>query len=189
MHPIAVTNSQRPDLGGNFRGGDNACFTPRLWKYLVERFGISSVLDVGCGEGQAVKFFRALGLVAHGIEGLIDNVSNAVTPISLHDITRQPFIMPVDLVVCTEVVEHIEESFLENLINTLINGRVICMTHAVPNQEGHHHVNCQPSSYWIEHICSRGYNLSQDNELFKALSAQEVGHKYFATTGLVFYKL
>ena len=142
MPMIGVTDPNRPDLGGNFRHGANACFMPVLWKYLVDRFGVRSVLDVGCGEGQSVLYFHRLGVVAHGIDGLRLNVERAVFPIAWHDLTVGPYYMPVDMVNCIEVVEHIEEKYLNNLLNTLTNGRIICLTYAVPEQDGHHHVNC-----------------------------------------------
>ncbi|NJL71218.1 MAG: hypothetical protein HC888_06185 [Candidatus Competibacteraceae bacterium] len=100
MSSMTVVDDSRPDLGGNYRGGDTACFTPVLWEFLINRFGVNSLLDVGCGEGYAVNFFRRHGVIAHGIEGLMTNVRNAVTPIALHDIKASPFIMPVDMVLC-----------------------------------------------------------------------------------------
>lgn len=79
-----------PDLGGNGRHGDIGTFCPRLWRYLVERFSIQSVLDVGCGEGHAVSFFRYMGLIAHGIDGLPLNIKRAVTPIALARYPQRP---------------------------------------------------------------------------------------------------
>jgi hypothetical protein len=52
---------------------------PSLWRFLVERFGVRSVLDVGCGEGHAVLFFHRLGLFAHGIDGLLRNANHSAT--------------------------------------------------------------------------------------------------------------
>jgi 2-polyprenyl-3-methyl-5-hydroxy-6-metoxy-1,4-benzoquinol methylase len=36
----------------------------------VHRFGIRTVLDVGCGQGHAVAFLNQIGVHAHGIDGL-----------------------------------------------------------------------------------------------------------------------
>ena len=186
--PTVAQDPARPDLGGNFVGGDTNCFTPVLWRYLVDRFGIRSVLDVGCGEGFAVGYFQRLGVSAHGIDGLPANVDRAVAQVALHDLTTGPYRMRADLVVCIEVAEHIEERFVANLIDTLANGRVICMTAAGPGQDGHHHVNCQPSEYWVEKLASKGYRLSHENDHFRQIAAGEPGFKYFAATGLVFLR-
>lgn len=183
-----VTDDLHPDLGGNLYGGDDACFIRNLWDYLIDRYAIRSVLDIGCGEGYSVSYFHRRGLFAHGIDGLPQNVERAVCPIALHDLTVRPYLMPVDLVNCIEVVEHIEEKFLENLLETLANGRIICMTHAIPGQDGYHYVNCQPAEYWIAHLERHGYLLAEENDVFRKIAAAENGFKYFAEAGLVFVR-
>lgn len=183
-----VTDRARPDLGGNLRHGDIHTWAPNLWRYLAERFGVNSVLDVGCGEGHAVKFFHRMGLYAYGIEGLLTNVRNAVAPIALHDLLDGPFILPVDLVWSCEVAEHIDPTMVDNYVDTLANGRVVAMTHAVPGQAGYHHVNCQPAEYWIDRMMSRGFALSEDNTVLREISTREQTWNYFARSGLVFVK-
>jgi SAM-dependent methyltransferase len=186
MTVLVVSDQKRPDLGGNLRGGDSAAFTPKLWRYLVERFAVRSVLDVGCGEGYAVSFFHDLGLHAHGIDGLPLNVQRAVIPIAHHDLTSGRYFMPVDMAISIEVAEHIAPEHVDNFLDTLANGRVICMTAAPPGQDGHHHVNCQPAQYWIEHLLKRDYFLSEENDHFKAMCNSEVRYKYFSESGLIF---
>ena len=181
-------SGERADLGGNVRHGDIHTWCPRLWRFLIERFAIGSVLDVGCGEGHAVKFFHGLGLHAHGVDGLATNVLRAVAPIALHDILSGPYYMPVDMTWSCEVAEHIREDKVDNYIDTLVNGRVIAMTHAVPGQDGYNHVNCQPAEYWIERICRRGYFLSEDNQILKEIAAGDYTWNYFARTGMVFLR-
>jgi hypothetical protein len=180
-----VTDKMRPDLGGNMRHGDIHTWAPHLWRYLVDRFGISSVLDVGCGEGHAVKFFHRLGLVAHGIEGLASNVQRSVTPIALHDLLAGPYVMPVDLVWSCEVAEHIAPDKVDFYLDTLANGRVVAMTHALPGQGGYHHVNCQPAEYWVEHMAARGYVSSEDTEELRKISTMGETWNYFSKSGLV----
>ena len=176
----------RPDLGGNIRHGDTNSWSPRLWRYLVDRFGVSSILDVGCGEGHSTKFFHRLGLVAHGVDGSMDNIRKSVFPIALHDLLKGPYVMPVDLVWCCEVAEHIDPAFVENFIATLANGRVIAMTHAMPGQIGHHHVNCQPPEYWIEWMARYNYTRSDDTPLFREIAARDENSSFFANSGIVF---
>ncbi|HUZ64202.1 MAG TPA: class I SAM-dependent methyltransferase [Acetobacteraceae bacterium] len=181
-----VIDHSRPDLGGNARHGDIHTWSPRLWRFMLECYGIGSVLDVGCGEGHAVKFFHRLGLVAHGIDGLRLNVERAVTPIALHDLLAGPYVMPVDLAWSCEVAEHIEADRVDHYLDTLANGRIIAMTHAVPGQDGHHHVNCQPAEYWIGKLESRGYALSTDSGDLREIAKREEVFTYFAATGLLF---
>ncbi|MGG3810904.1 methyltransferase domain-containing protein [Methylorubrum rhodesianum] len=185
---VHVIDTKRPDLGGNMRHGDIHTWTPRLWNYLVHRFGIQTVLDVGCGEGHSVLFFHRMGLRSHGIDGLTANVERAITPIALHDLLSGPYKMPVDLVWSCEVAEHIIPEKVDNYIDSLTNGRVVAMTHALPEQGGHHHVNCQPKEYWIELMSSRGYILSEDNDIFIEISKREETWNYFSKSGLVFIR-
>ncbi len=183
-----VTDAERPDLGGDIRHGDGSTFAPRLWRYLVERHAITSVLDVGCGEGHAVRFFHRLGLIAHGIDGLRANIERAVFPIALHDLLASPYVMPVDLVWSCEVAEHIHPDKVDFFLDTLINGRVVAMTHALPDQPGHHPVNCQPQEYWIEHMFRRGYHLAHDYVFFREVAGRDECYNYFQTSGLLFLR-
>lgn len=181
-----VVDSARPDLGGNIHHGDANTFSPYFWRYLIDRFAVKSVLDVGCGEGHAVNFFFKQGLMSHGIDGLAQNVRRAVVPIALHDILSGPYIMPVDLVWSCEVAEHILPEKVGHYLDTLANGRIVAMTHAVPEQSGYHHVNCQPAEYWIEAMQSRGYELGQSQDYYRQISAKDDVPNYFSSTGLLF---
>jgi len=146
------------------------------------------MLDVGCGEGHAVLFFTRCGVHAHGIDGLIKNVERAVIPIAHHDLLRGPYIMPVDFVWSCEVAEHISEDKVDYYLETLTNGRVIAMTHAVPGQGGHHHVNCQPSEYWIEKMARRGFGLERSQNYYRKIAAKDDVQNYFQQTGLIFVR-
>jgi cyclopropane fatty-acyl-phospholipid synthase-like methyltransferase len=181
-----VTDERVPHLGGNIRYGDLSCISLTLWKTLIERFAIRSMLDVGCGEGHAVHYFHSQGVYAHGIDGLEKNVRRSVVPIALHDLTRGPYVMPVDLVISIEVAEHIEEQFVENYLDTLSNGSIVALTHAVPGQAGYHHVNCQPSEYWMSKMAARGYLLDSSNEYWKAVANSDKHPTHFGNSGLIF---
>ena len=185
---LFIMDEARPDLGGNVRHGDSQTWCANLWRYLIDRFAISSVLDVGCGEGHAARFFHKQGLYAHGIDGLLANVERAVMPIALHDLRAGPYVMPVDMVWSCEVAEHIDLAYLSNYLDTLANGVIIAMTYALPGQAGYHHVNCQPSEYWIELIEQRGYRLSPDNEMCRKIANTEPSWNYFCQSGLVFLR-
>ena len=93
-----------------------------------------------------------------------------------------------DLVWSCEVAEHIEPRAVNNYIDTLVNGRIIAMTHAVPGQAGHHHVNCQPRDYRLDLIAQRGYSISEDNDVFIEISKTNHTWNYFSRTGLVFVR-
>lgn len=94
-------------LGGYVVGGDEATWFPELWAWLVESMDVSSVLDVGCGDGQAVHEFARLGCTVQGIDGVPQDDPLIVE----HDFTQGPYLPDrvFDMIWCCEFVEHIEE--------------------------------------------------------------------------------
>jgi 2-polyprenyl-3-methyl-5-hydroxy-6-metoxy-1,4-benzoquinol methylase len=184
---IAVSKDE-PHLGGNVLEGDPYTFCPRVWSYVIERFAISSVLDLGSGIGLSADFFFRKGLRTIAVDGLSDNVKMALYPTVCHDLTKSPVLTSVDLVHCQEVVEHIDERFLENLLLTLSCGRMVLMTHALPGQGGHHHVNEKRDRYWVEHLARLGYGLLlEDTKRIRTIAKNEHA-AYMHATGLIFHK-
>jgi hypothetical protein len=181
-----VVDAAAPHLGGNIVWGDPRTFAPTAWTYVIERLGIQSVMDLGSGMGHASSYFHRKGLKVIAVEGLPANVESAIHPTILHDITVSPVQARVDLVHCQEVVEHIEERFLDNLIGSMLCGRYILMTNAIPGQGGHHHVNEQPIEYWVNHMAKRGCQpLVADTQRLRQLAAQD-GAVYLAQTGTLY---
>jgi hypothetical protein len=91
----------------------------------------------------------------------------------------------VDLVYCQEVVEHLEERYLDHLLDTLACGQFILMTHAIPGQGGHHHEHCREPDYWLEQLGKRGYVLQlADTQRIRKLAEKE-NCPYMASTGLL----
>lgn len=191
-------------LGGCVKGGDPDTYYPKLWKWLVDKhlrvkhnkngeigmminptlsmsYGYS-VLDVGCGEGHALNQFHRIGCRVIGIEGLA-NITKPSLPVIIHDLTKGCVrVANIDLVWCCEVVEHIEEKYINNLMQTLANGRIVAMTHALPGQKGYHHVNCKPREYWIYQFKRYGYKLLEtDTE-----ESKNYGHKFWTWSGMIF---
>ena len=179
--------------GGNLFFGDAASFSPKVIDYVLRRFCVRSVLDVGSGRGHLPYYVHHQHHIpVIGLEGLPFNVQNAVYPLVLHDFAHQPYQgSPVDLVTCVEVVEHIAPEHVDNLIATLTTGNLLLMTHALPGTNGEFHVNEQPSSYWIEKLNAAGFGLLlQDTQIIRRLSMHE-DHMpgYFAQSALMFGRL
>lgn len=182
-----VTDPVRPDLGGNIRHGDPATFSPLVWQYVIDRLAIRSVLDVGSGEGYAARWFHRQGVISYACEGLEINIQRAVHPTILLDLSQSSLVCPVDLVHCVEVLEHIDTAYLDHLMTTLSNGRYVLITHAIPGQEGHNHVNCQPAAYWIKLFAEYGYTLLEPHTAcIRKLATMETVPTFFAQSGLLF---
>lgn len=130
----------------------------------------SSVLDIGCGNGYFLEAFGSQVLV-RGIEGshhcLNEIRAQGVWPgkVSILDVTI-PFVLfeKFSLVICTEVGEHLEERHADTLVNNISNHAFmdVFFSAATPGQGGHHHLNEQPHSYWIEKFTERGYVVNDE---------------------------
>src|SRR5262245_51031442 len=119
------TSTTPAHLGGHF-GITNV--DAATLDYLIARYGITSMLDVGCGPGGMIDLALSAGLIAWGIDGDPALLRDYVT---LHDYTRGPLVWhAVDLIWCVEFVEHAEARYLPNVLATLRAGRVLLLSHA-----------------------------------------------------------
>ena len=126
-------------------------------KFIIGATGARSMLDVGCGPGGMVHLGKQLGLDSFGVDG--DNTLNRTVPVFIHDFTTGPVGLKrtFDLCWSVEFVEHVEERFMNNYIQAFQQCKFVMMTHAFPGQGGHHHVNEQPTSYWIDKMTEAGF--------------------------------
>lgn len=199
------TNKEHEHLGGSIRGGvgDPYTFYPNLWAWAVGMFRPEVVLDIGCGHGYAVKTFKDLGVTsAIGIDGDSTIVNSAVdgAPILCHDFATEKWNVEAsaatDLVWCCEFLEHLDEQHLDNVFGVFRKTKIVIMTHALPGQGGHHHVNEQLPGYWVLQFMKRGFELddvlTQAARKIAAADKQLLGLKddsYFMKTGLIFRNL
>jgi len=190
MKPELITSKKNTHMGGNLSSRDPGTYSEKVWNYILENYNIQSMLDVGSGLGFTSEWFIAHGVNVISIEGLTENVINSKVKTIEHDLTKSPFILTeIDMVICIEVVEHICEQFLDNLLKTLCCGKFLLMTHAVPGQKGYHHVNCQLSEYWISHIESRGFKLlNHESEVIRELATKD-NARWIAQNGMLFQKI
>ena len=162
---------------------------PVMWDWLTRVHGVTSVLDVGCGDGSAVQTFRDLGMHAIGVDGVPGPGVDIV-----HDFTEGPMNVRVsglrefDLVWSCEFVEHVNEEHIPNFLETFKSAPLVMLTHAIPGQNGHHHVNCRTEDYWIGVMAGIGYR--EDWVLSRSARAQvmlyDTSEGYYAKTGLAF---
>jgi hypothetical protein len=175
-------------LGGYIEGGDPAAWYPHLWEWLVAEHHVRSVIDVGCGEGHALRYFRdELDCTVQGIDG----VSQADPDIKTFDFTNGPVYVSrsYDLCWSCEFVEHVEERYINNYLDAFRAATsLLAMTHALPGQGGHHHVHERDPGYWLDLFSSHGFALdaalTNEARLYARCNVEPAN--YFARTGLVF---
>lgn len=155
--------------GGGIPQGDGNTWMPDVWGYLMVKYRIGIMLDVGCGYGYALEWFSRCGMCnCVGIDGDKDAIDRNVaragmpTPVTVvhHDFKNGPYVhgIPFDMTMSIEFLEHVDERFLPNIAPCFQAARYALVTHGEPHQSGTHHVNCRPSSYWINVFGQWGFD-------------------------------
>jgi hypothetical protein len=164
-----LVDEQNPHLGGSIEGGDSGTWAPELWNFLIDDLSIKSMIDVGCGEGLTIGQFKNRNVEGLGVEGLQESINRSKVKecIIKHDYTKGPVKIDklYDFCWSCEFVEHVDEEYAMNFIDTFKNAKYLAMTHAFPNQPGHHHVNCQNSEYWIKLLEENNFKYNNDYTL------------------------
>jgi hypothetical protein len=184
-------------LGGTCLGGDPDSYFPELWDWLISKFQVEHVLDVGCGLGYAMQFFDKRDIPTIGIEGCAEVLSHHLLPdrVLCHDYTKGRYQLGGlcwDLVWCCEFAEHIEARFENYFLDDLAEaaGKVLAFCAAPPGAGGHHHVNCQGADYWIARLEGRGLRhepeLTQEARSFALPGTCGRAASYFHRSGLLF---
>lgn len=124
-----------------------------------------SMIDVGCGTGTFLLSAKEKGVsVVLGIDG--DWVDQKLLFTNIDRSEFQKFNLTeiyfphkkYDLAVCSEVAEHLEEKYADNIIKTLVQcSDVVLFSAAIPGQYGQFHVNEQAPQYWIDKFKRESY--------------------------------
>jgi len=178
-------------LGGCVKGGDDDTWDSNIWDILIEQYNIKSIIDVGCGEGWSTKYFKEKGLDVLGVEGsqlVIENSPNKQFLVR-HDYTLGEYIpkKQYDAVWSCEFVEHVEEKYVQNFLETFKSCKYIFMTYSEPQWStgGYHHVNCKDQNYWNDQLSSIGFVWDEE----KSKSLREITTaKWVKPTLSIYYK-
>jgi hypothetical protein len=154
--------------------------------FLIERLPpIRRMLDIGCGPGGMRELAKVRNIEWLGIDG--DPKFDGDPEIRIHDFSQGKFNPPglFTLGWSVEFLEHVEEEYLPNLEPVWAACDYLCITHAPPGWPGHHHVNCQPAEYWIEHFTR--LNFGYEPALSTGVRhASSMNKNFMQRTGLVF---
>lgn len=169
-------------------GGDQATIYPQLWDWLVDELQVRSVVDVGCGEGFALKHFRERGCEVLGYDGIAQSDFDILE----WDFTEgaPPRAGSFDLAWCCEFVEHVEEQYLPNFLRVFDMAQLVAMTHASPGQGGYHHVNNQLPAYWKGALATLGFQYQHQltMQARAQAAANENPYNHFLRSGLIFVR-
>lgn len=150
----------------------------RLAETIVEMFNPKTVTDLGCATGLYMACLMSKGVECRGIElspnALDDSVrlvdSDCVTVADL----REPILFPdySDVVLCLEVLEHIQEEYAGQAVRNIVNAGNVLIISPSPHGGGEHHHNPKPKDYWMDKFKAHGYVESPEKtrQIFDALS-------------------
>lgn len=134
---------------------------------IVRDFAPRNVADVGCGTGTLLAALQERGVEVKGYEystAGIELCRGRGLDVTRFDIEHDP--VPderFDLVISTEVAEHLPESCADRYLDILTAlSNTVVLTAATPGQPGNDHVNLQPNEYWIDKLADRGFPLDQE---------------------------
>jgi SAM-dependent methyltransferase len=142
---------------------DPAAFDEGFIRSVVEVCQPSTVLDLGCGQGYFVKWLRDEKVEAWGVEG--ENLGSLFRApgYQIQQDLSQSFDLgkTYDLVMCTEVVEHIPEIYEDVVFDNIAHHthRYLVFSGATPGQGGTGHINEKPETYWFACLVRRGFKL------------------------------
>jgi hypothetical protein len=170
----------------------------RLSKYFSERYGIKSVLDIGCGVGSYLEGHIRAGVthvrgVEYNYKSAVEYFPDVVYPhISYGDATKKLDFTPntFDCVWSVEVAEHImpngTDQFIDNLVGLTDN--YILLTAAPPGQSGTGHINLRPKQFWIDAITAKGFNYLEDEVTVLQTEWDKLGAEWYITKNVMLFQ-
>jgi hypothetical protein len=134
------------------------------FEFIVKKYDVKSFVDVGCGPMGMVNIAHARGLEVVGIDG-DPKLKEMYPALTLHDYTNSFLKLNkiYDLGWSVEFLEHVSEKYMSNYMETFKCCKKLCITHAPPNKNGHHHVNCKDAEYWK--VKFKEYGFAYDEEM------------------------
>ena len=139
---------------------------------VFRTFSSKTALDVGAGPGQLIGRLRELGVDAWGLDGsehALQRADEDVRPYLRQENLTLGLVdsaASYELVLCTEVAEHIPAEYADTLVRKLCDAcapdGAIVFTAAPPGQGGHDHINEQPFSYWEAKFAARSFEVDTE---------------------------
>lgn len=161
-------------------------------EFMIKEYNIKTMLDIGCGPGGMVQLARDLDIDAYGIDGDF-TVNRQGDYFYIHDysVNQSNINLKFDLAWSCEFVEHVDEKYIPNYMPDFQKAKYVIMTFS--ESPGHHHVNINTASYWIDVFQSYGFEHDIDTTTkIQNASTMNTTGKFFKkqfvkTNGLFFY--
>jgi len=174
---------------GGFTEIDPEGISPKLWRDMMEYFGVKTLLDVGCGRGLSTSWFFMQGVDVQCVEGSHDAITRNVLPELItqkmmdegdvtkgspevqaeiskrlveHDFSLGPYWPEdtVDAVWSVELLEHISRNFQPNYLTAFKKAALLFVTHS--NWGGWHHTEVHDDAWWRARMEMHGFVYSEE---------------------------
>lgn len=155
----------------------------KLAELIYDWYEPSSVCDMGCGNGFILFVLAQKGVQICGVERAREALQfidpGIVDRIKIRDITQPQDVGEYDLVISTEVAEHIPKKYSSLFVQNIVRAarRNILFTASHPGQWGEGHINCQPRGFWIDLFDRHGWHYDSpatNSFIQKAKSTPEI---------------
>lgn len=144
----------------------NANSINKIVEIIMKKFAPKSVIDLGCGQGIWLRYFKENGGVKDvcGLDGdYVDRNKLLIEKEEFmpYDLSQRLNIgRKYDFAMSVEVAEHIDSEYADVFVDNLTElSDIIMFSAAIPGQGGVHHVNEQWQSYWKEKFETKGYRM------------------------------
>lgn len=155
--------------------------------YLVNKFNIKTMYDIGCGPGGMVSLAKSKGIDSTGIDGDFTIQYPTDLQIIIHDFTTGPLLLPLsDLGWSCEFLEHVAEKYMDHYFSVFSVCKIICCTFAtIYSKKGHHHVNLKNQKYWDNKFLEYGFvkDIDSTNDIKKYSTMQR---NFIRNTGTIY---
>jgi len=147
--------------------GESEASASAVVPHLIQLIQPSSIIDIGCGVGTWLKYFKEQGVSRlRGLDGdYVRQEDYRIEWDCFHatnlEKPARPQEAPFDLAICMEVAEHLNASAADRFVAFLTGcADIIAFSAAIPHQGGTDHRNEQWQSYWAEKFISHGFQAS-----------------------------
>jgi len=135
----------------------------RIVPMILELAPITSVIDIGCGDGSWLSVFAEHGVSAiRGVDG--HWIDDSALKIPLEHFERRALDRELDieghydLAMSVEVAEHLPPDAAPNFVAALCRlAPIVLFSAAIPHQGGVGHYNEQWPDYWADLFAAQGY--------------------------------